>query len=141
MMFKLSRTDDYIRYCKPSQMQDGKILREVFKLRENEDGLSGFHFQFCNCDYKQIIEKSSIQMNHKGCLIKLNCGQVSDAVNTEKSGINKNKWDKICLSFEKESKSGYHVLIKGYANTDDFVLDLLLDNISEKHNIIESETN
>ncbi|OHD61416.1 MAG: hypothetical protein A2014_07850 [Spirochaetes bacterium GWF1_49_6] len=87
-MCRISIEHHFIRYCKPSQSQDGKILSAAFRLRlknpnrgrtEDEKTLSVDWFEFFTKNHYSNINSALIERkmetNPNGYLAKLNVGK------------------------------------------------------------------
>jgi hypothetical protein len=112
----------YVRYCKPTQIHDGKVLTSAFYLREKDtDGLSGDHFEHCNKDYQQILESlraRGFNPSKNGYFAKLNCGEVICMAQ---------KAQKNCeISFTKDNENHSHTLMIGLTIGDDLIPALLV---------------
>ncbi|MDR2052344.1 MAG: hypothetical protein LBP80_02940 [Treponema sp.] len=110
----------YVRYCGPSQCQEGKVLSRAFRLRERDigTGLSGDHFEHFGLPgddgYRQILAALTGRGFHvkpDGCFAKLKCGAVTGAINH--------------LSFDKPDSRSSHTYLKGLEKDDDLIPELL----------------
>jgi hypothetical protein len=116
----------YVRFCKPSQIDEGKVLSVAFMLREQDtDGLSGDHFEhYTNNNYQQILESLTKRFRAKpsknACFAKLNCGEV---VNSAK--------EIYAISFLKGDEEQSHTLMTGFLPGDDMMPVLLATLIKE----------
>jgi hypothetical protein len=112
----------YVRYCKPTQIDEGEVLSLAFTLREQDtDGLSGDHFEHYN-DYQSILEALAHRLNpsKNACFAKLNCGEVT------------NNAKNICkISFVKEDENQSHTLMVGFTMNNDIIPALLVTLIKE----------
>jgi hypothetical protein len=112
----------YVRYCKPTQVQEGEVLSQAFMLREQDiDGLSGDHFEHYN-NYQQILKSLTERFSpsKNGCFVKLNCGEV----------INNTK--KFCkISFIKDDEEKSHTAMTGLILGDDVIPLVLVTLIKE----------
>jgi hypothetical protein len=123
-MVTLPNEHHYVRYCKPSQIQEGKVLLSAFRLREKDtDGLSSEHFEYCNNDYQQIEESlkgRGFEPSRNGCFAKLNCGEVICSA------------QKFCeISFTKDDENHSHTLMIGLTIRDDLIPALLVTLVKE----------
>lgn len=82
-------TDSIIRYCKPTQIQDGQIASSAFFLRkkdntlnrpEDEKELSVHQFEFFPYDsfenLKKYLECIKFQLKQEGCFAKIKYSNV-----------------------------------------------------------------
>ena len=125
--------DSVVRYCKPSQCENGKPLAGAFILRkkdpvhgrpEDEMELSVDHYEYFESDnYKNIInalKKRNFKVNSNGCLAKIRYADVKDDI---KHSINVN------IDIESTVKS--HMVIKNLYNNDEVASYIFLRNITE----------
>jgi hypothetical protein len=123
-MVTLPYEHHYVRYCKSSQMEDGKVLSLAFRLRDKDtDGLSGDHFEHYN-NYKQILDSLTQRFTNKlsknACFAKINCGEVINSAR------------EVCeISFVKEDEKQPHTLMTGLTIGDDLIPALLVTLIKE----------
>lgn len=131
--------DSVVRYCKPSQCEDGKPLAGAFILRkkdpilgrpEDETELSVDHYEYFESDnYKNIInalKKRNFKVNSNGCLAKIHYADVKEDI---KNSINVN------IDIEPTEKS--HMVIKNLYNNDEAASYIFLRNITESVKISE----
>ena len=120
----------YVRYCKPHQIQDGKILPSAFSLRDGENGLSGDHFEHFQFDHYQNIvnalQKRGFIPKPSGCFVKLQCGEVIEALQ-----------DHCTVSFNKEDNRLPHTLLCGLDGQNEGVRLRLTQIIAETVSLIE----
>jgi hypothetical protein len=112
----------YVRYCKPTQIQEGKILSQAFMLRERDtSGLSGDHFEHYN-NYNQILESVSkrLKISKNACFAKLNCGEVTNSIK-----------EACKISFIKDDERQSHTLMTGLTLGGDVIPALLVTLIKE----------
>ncbi|MDR2757832.1 MAG: hypothetical protein LBB78_00455 [Spirochaetaceae bacterium] len=116
----------YVRYCGPSQCQEGKILSQAFRLRDRDiaTGLSGDHFEHFDHieggNYRllmAVLAGRNLRVKPDGCFAKLRCGTVTEA---------------LChVSFDKPDGCSSHTFLKGIQEGGDLVPELLTLLVSE----------
>ena len=131
--------DSVVRYCKPSQCDNGKPLAAAFLLRkkdpvynrpEDEKELSVDHFEFFKSDnYKNIInalKNRNLIVKPNGCLAKV-------PYSTLKSDIKKS----INIDISIELTDYSHSLIKNLYKSDEEASYIFLRNITEYMKVSE----
>ncbi len=86
-------SDSIVRYCKPTQIQDGKVLAGAFYLRkkdpmlnrpEDEKDLSVHQFEFFFSDsfknLKSWMPKSGLKLKPEGCFAKIKYSDVANDI-------------------------------------------------------------
>jgi hypothetical protein len=133
VMTVLPTEHHYVRYCKPTQMQDGRVLPSAFSLRDREDGLSGDHFEhFQSNHYQHIVEalqKRGFTPKPSGCFVKLRCGEVIETLQNH-----------CAVSFDKEDDTKSHTLLRGLEGQNEHIRLLLTQVIAETVNVTRLTT-
>jgi hypothetical protein len=128
------KNDSIIRYCKPSQIQDGKVLVGAFHLRkkdpvynrpEDEKELSVHQFEFFYDNNYQNLKKylTTIKFSIKpeGCFAKIKYSEVEEMI--------KNSFD-IEIDINQDTDSP-HCLISNLYTHDEEVAYSFVESINE----------
>ncbi len=127
-------TDYIVRYCRPTQCQDGIPCVTAFQLRkknakvdrpEDERELSVNHFEFYDNDnYKHILHdvmSHGLQTNKNGCFAKIKYKSLETAILSEM---------KILIDIIPEADNS-HCLISNLYQNDITASYCFVDNIEE----------
>jgi hypothetical protein len=127
-------TDSIVRYCKPTHIDDGKILAAAFLLRKkdmqlnrpnDEKELSVDHYEFfLENNYHQIInalERRGIKPKANGYLVKI-----------KYANIFKDIQENLFLNIDIETSSTSHCLIHNLYQNDEDASFFFLKNITDK---------
>lgn len=125
--------DSVVRYCKPSQCENGKPLAGAFLLRkkdpvfrrpEDETELSVDHYEFFESNnYQNIIkalENRNFKVNPNGYLAKIQYAVLKEDI-----------MKSMDLDIDIQLTSTSHSLIRNLYNNDFEAADIFLRNISE----------
>jgi hypothetical protein len=127
--------DHIARFCRPMQIEDGKIQATAFMLRASEESLSVNWLEFLGCpnreselDELQNIYPKYLDVGRSAKIAVLNVGEVHEKVLTESPDGRNLEFlhDPIAID---PSHSG----IYGFRQDDELIAELILQTVSHTY--------
>lgn len=132
---RITDNNHIARYCRPSQIDNGKIQASAFFLREDEDGLSVNWLDFLNCTDRdsevcalKLIYSNKFSVGKTAKIAIIQVGQMCNKVRME-SHDRRNLSVVHAPSFDDES----HSEIYNLRPDNELIAELILETILESY--------
>jgi hypothetical protein len=92
-MCDIPNNNHIIRYAPPIKINDSKVSIDIFALRENENYLSCFWFEFRNnniYEIKKDMLSRNLRLNPNGLNLSINISKMKDIITIHKNTYNTN---------------------------------------------------
>ncbi|MDR3243565.1 MAG: hypothetical protein LBT79_02325 [Elusimicrobiota bacterium] len=93
IMCDIPNNNHIIRYAPPIKINDSKVSIDIFALRENENYLSCFWFEFRNnniYEIKKDMLSRNLRLNPNGLNLSINISKMKDIITIHKNTYNTN---------------------------------------------------